>query len=212
MLQMPSFELYFAAALVLAITPGPGIFYVLTRTLAGGRRDGILSAGGTLLGGMFHVFAAALGVSAILAASTLAFAVVKYAGAAYLVYLFVRMIRSRDLSFNPAQASLLKPSRTFRQGIATEILNPKTALFFLSLHSAVHSPRARPCVPPVRHSRGYFCGPEHLGGYCGSIRRRRAGRQAEAQHAPDPAAAGGLRSGHDWPGSLRRPGWRRQVG
>lgn len=132
MLQMHSFELFFVAALVLAITPGPGIFYVLTRTLAGGRRHGILSAGGTLLGGMFHVFAAALGVSAILAASALAFAVVKYAGAAYLVYLGVRMIRSRDLSLNLAQASLLKPSGTFRQGIATEVLNPKTALFFLS--------------------------------------------------------------------------------
>ena len=130
MLQMHSFELFLAAAVVLAITPGPGIFYVLTRTLAGGRRDGFLSAGGTLLGGMFHVFAAALGVSAILAASALAFAVVKYAGAAYLVYIGIRMIRSRDLSFNLSQASALKG--TFRQGIATEVLNPKTALFFLS--------------------------------------------------------------------------------
>jgi threonine/homoserine/homoserine lactone efflux protein len=130
MLQMHSFELFLAAALVLAITPGPGIFYVLTRTLAGGRRDGFLSAGGTLLGGMFHVFAAALGVSAILAASALAFAVVKYAGAAYLVYLGVRMIRSRDVSLNLAAPSALEG--TFRQGIATEVLNPKTALFFLS--------------------------------------------------------------------------------
>jgi threonine/homoserine/homoserine lactone efflux protein len=130
MLQMHSFELFLAAALMLAITPGPGIFYVLTRTLAGGRRDGFLSAGGTLLGGMFHVFAAALGVSAILAASALVFAGVKYAGAAYLVYLGIRMIRSRDFSLNVAQPSALKG--TFRQGIATEVLNPKTALFFLS--------------------------------------------------------------------------------
>ncbi|HKW66718.1 MAG TPA: LysE family translocator [Terriglobales bacterium] len=130
MLQMQSFELFLAAAVVLAITPGPGIFYVLTRTLAGGRRDGFLSAGGTLLGGLFHVFAAALGVSAILAASAVAFAVVKYAGAAYLVYLGIRMIRSRDFSLNLAQPSALKG--TFRQGIATEVLNPKTALFFLS--------------------------------------------------------------------------------
>ncbi len=129
---MHSFALFFAAALVLALTPGPGIFYVLTRTLAGGRRDGLLSAGGTLLGGMFHVFAAALGVSAILAASAVAFAAVKYAGAAYLVYLGVRMIRSRDLHPDLADASTLKPAGTFRQGIATEVLNPKTALFFLS--------------------------------------------------------------------------------
>jgi threonine/homoserine/homoserine lactone efflux protein len=130
MLQMHSFELFLAAALVLAITPGPGIFYVLTRTLAGGRRDGFLSAGGTLLGGMFHVFAAALGISAILAASALAFAVVKYVGAAYLVYLGIRMIRSRDFTLNLAQPSAI--IGTFRQGIATEVLNPKTALFFLS--------------------------------------------------------------------------------
>ncbi len=130
MLPMHNFALFLAAAVVLAVTPGPGIFYVLTRTLAGGRRDGLLSAGGTLLGGMFHVFAAALGVSAILAASALAFAVVKYAGAAYLVYLGIRMIRSRDFSLNLAQPSALK--ETFRQGIMTEVLNPKTALFFLS--------------------------------------------------------------------------------
>lgn len=132
MLPMHSFSLFLAAALVLAVTPGPGIFYVLTRTLAGGRRDGILSAAGTLLGGMFHVFAAALGVSAILAASALAFSVVKYAGAVYLVYLGIRMIRSRDLKPSLADASMLKPAGTFRQGIATEVLNPKTALFFLS--------------------------------------------------------------------------------
>ena len=132
MLPMHSFGLFLAAAVVLAVTPGPGIFYVLTRTLAGGRRDGILSAAGTLLGGMFHVFAAALGVSAILAASALAFSVVKYAGAAYLVYLGIRMIRSRDLNPSLSDASVLQPAGTFRQGIATEVLNPKTALFFLS--------------------------------------------------------------------------------
>ena len=108
MLQMHSFELFLAAAVVLAITPGPGIFYVLTRTLAGGSRDGMLSAGGTLLGGMFHVFAAALGVSAILAASALAFAVVKYAGAAYLVYLGIRMIRSCDFRLQPQCGATLR--------------------------------------------------------------------------------------------------------
>jgi threonine/homoserine/homoserine lactone efflux protein len=131
-MQMHSFGLFLAAALVLAITPGPGVFYVLTRTLAGGRRDGILSAGGTLLGGMVHVFAAALGISAVLAASALAFAVVKYAGAGYLIYLGIRMIRSRALSLDLTKASPLKAAGTFRQGIATEVLNPKTALFFLS--------------------------------------------------------------------------------
>src|SRR5437016_10613254 len=90
------FLLFLAAAFLLAITPGPGIFYVLARTLSGGRREGVLSSLGTFVGGMFHVFAAALGISAILAASAVAFHSVKYAGAAYLVWLGIRMIRTRN--------------------------------------------------------------------------------------------------------------------
>src|SRR5215470_19511166 len=98
------FLLFFAAAFLLAVTPGPGIFYVLARTLAGGRRDGFQSSIGTFSGGLFHVFAAALGVSAILAASAVAFRTVKYAGAAYLVFLGVKMIRSRNAQL-PSETS-----------------------------------------------------------------------------------------------------------
>jgi len=125
------FLLFLAAALLLAITPGPGIFYVLARSLAGGCREGILSSFGTLVGGFFHVLAAALGVSAILAASAVAFHTVKYAGAAYLVWLGIRMIRARNAEM---AVSTSPPARAgaFRQGILTEVLNPKTALFFLS--------------------------------------------------------------------------------
>ena len=124
------FLLFLAAALLLAITPGPGIFYVLARTLAGGRREGFQSSIGTFFGGLFHVFAAALGVSAILAASAIAFHTVKYAGAAYLVFLGIKMIRSRNTEL-PTETSA--PSgNAFQQGILTEALNPKTALFFLS--------------------------------------------------------------------------------
>lgn len=122
--------LFLAAALLLAITPGPGIFYVLARSLAGGKREGILSSLGTFVGGLFHVFAAALGLSAILAASAVAFHTVKYAGAAYLVWLGIRMIRTRNAEMTVEAASPSK--RAFRQGILTEVLNPKTALFFLS--------------------------------------------------------------------------------
>ena len=124
------FLLFFTAALILAITPGPGIFYVLARSLAGGKREGVQSSFGTFAGGLFHVFAAALGISAILAASAVAFHTVKYAGAAYLVWLGIRMIRSRnaDMAFQNLQPS----QSAFRQGILTEALNPKTALFFLS--------------------------------------------------------------------------------
>src|SRR5215813_2016122 len=96
MIEPHKFALFFAAALILAITPGAGIFYVLARTLAGGRREGVQSSVGTFVGGWFHVMAAALGVSAILAASAVAFHTVKYAGAAYLVWLGIRMILSRN--------------------------------------------------------------------------------------------------------------------
>ena len=125
------FLLFLVAALLLAITPGPGVFYVLARSLAGGRREGILSSMGTFVGGLFHVLAAALGVSAILAASAVAFHTVKYAGAAYLVWLGIRMIRARN-SEMLVSASQPASAGAFRQGILTEVLNPKTALFFLS--------------------------------------------------------------------------------
>ena len=133
MIDTGRFGLFLTAALLLAIAPGPGMLYVLARSLAGGRREGVLSSLGTFVGGMVHVLAAAAGVSVILARSALAFATVKYAGAAYLCFLGVRMILEarRDTGFLPAEA--LAPVRNpFWQGIATEVLNPKTALFFLS--------------------------------------------------------------------------------
>jgi threonine/homoserine/homoserine lactone efflux protein len=138
MLDAHRFFLFFVAALVLAATPGPGIFYVLARTLAGGRREGILSSLGTFAGGLLHVFAAALGISAILASSAVAFHTVKYAGAAYLVWLGIRMIRTSKAEM-PVET--LAPSRrAFVQGIVTEALNPKTALFFLSFIPQFISP------------------------------------------------------------------------
>jgi threonine/homoserine/homoserine lactone efflux protein len=134
------FVLFFAAAVVLAVTPGPGIFYVLARSLAGGRREGIHSSLGTFAGGLVHVFAAALGISAILAASAVAFHTVKYAGAGYLVWLGVRMIRTRNTELCVATTA---PSQgAFRQGIFTEALNPKTALFFLSFIPQFIAPAA----------------------------------------------------------------------
>jgi threonine/homoserine/homoserine lactone efflux protein len=130
MIDPHKFLLFFAAAFLLAVTPGAGIFYVLARTLAGGRREGVESSVGTFVGGLFHVTAAALGISAILAASAVAFHTVKYAGAAYLVFLGIRMIRSRNEAM-PEKTDAPRGG-AFRQGIFTEALNPKTALFFLS--------------------------------------------------------------------------------
>ena len=134
MFDSTRFFLFLTAAVLLAVAPGPGMLYVLARSLAGGKREGVLSAFGTFLGGMVHVFAAALGVSIILAKSAVAFATVKYVGAAYLCFLGVRMIldaRRHDSASEVAPA--LRPARNpLWQGVATEVLNPKTALFFLS--------------------------------------------------------------------------------
>src|ERR1700756_388554 len=104
MFDSTRFFLFFTAALLLAIAPGPGMLYVLARSLAGGKREGVLSALGTFLGGMAHVLAAALGVSIILAKSAIAFATVKYVGAGYLCFLGIRMILDarRDCQSRPA--------------------------------------------------------------------------------------------------------------
>jgi threonine/homoserine/homoserine lactone efflux protein len=127
--------LFLTAAVLLAIAPGPGMLYVLARSLAGGKREGVLSALGTFLGGMVHVFAAALGVSIVLARSATAFATVKYLGAAYLCFLGVRMVLDARRDKEALDAVLIagRPARNpLWQGVATEVLNPKTALFFLS--------------------------------------------------------------------------------
>jgi len=125
------FPVFLAAALVLAATPGPGIFYVLARTLGGGRREGVHSSLGTFLGGLIHVVAAAFGLSAILAASATAFSVVKYLGALYLLWMGISMIRTRNAGFDGSYRTA-GSLHVFRQGVLTEAMNPKTALFFLS--------------------------------------------------------------------------------
>lgn len=131
MIETSHFFLFLSAALLLALAPGPGMLYVLARSLAGGRREGILSAAGTFLGGLVHVFAAAAGLSVVLAKSVLAFETVKYAGAAYLCFLGLRMIL--DARRDEADPLILMPARNpMWQGVTTEVLNPKTALFFLS--------------------------------------------------------------------------------
>jgi threonine/homoserine/homoserine lactone efflux protein len=128
--MLPSLA-FFLAALVLAVTPGPGIAYVVARTAAGGRAEGLASCLGTGLGGMLHVCAAALGLSVLLAQSAAAFSVVKYVGAVYLVYLGVRLLLSKS---SPAQGKVAASGarRALLEGILVEALNVKTALFFLA--------------------------------------------------------------------------------
>jgi threonine/homoserine/homoserine lactone efflux protein len=131
---------FLGAAFLLAITPGPGILYVLGRSIAGGRREGTLSCLGTCLGGLAHVLAAGWGLSAMLATSATAFAIVKYAGAAYLIYLGIGMLRSRNATVLHTVPPTRRGSRSLLQGIWTEVLNPKTALFFLAFLPQFVSP------------------------------------------------------------------------
>jgi threonine/homoserine/homoserine lactone efflux protein len=126
-----NFTLFLLAALVIAAVPGPGIFYVAARTLSGGKRAGIASTFGTALGGLVHVIAGGLGVSAIILASAELFTVLKFAGAVYLVWLGIKTFReARELL--PQKAIAVGTQRVFREGVMVEALNPKTAAFFLA--------------------------------------------------------------------------------
>jgi threonine/homoserine/homoserine lactone efflux protein len=124
-------SLFLAAALIIAAVPGPGIFYVAARTLSGGRKAGIVSTFGTALGGLVHVIAGGLGVSAVILASAQLFAVLKFAGALYLVWLGIKAFREAG-HLPPEPTSPTGTKRAFREGVVVEALNPKTAAFFLA--------------------------------------------------------------------------------
>ena len=130
---MPDFSnllLFIAAALALLITPGPAVLYIVARSIEQGRTAGIVSVLGISAGSLFHIAAAAFGVSALLASSALMFNFVKYLGAAYLIYLGVRKFLSRDEIAQSETFAHKKPSRIFYQGMIVNLLNPKAALFF----------------------------------------------------------------------------------
>jgi threonine/homoserine/homoserine lactone efflux protein len=131
---MPGFQtflLFLAAALVVAITPGPGIFYIVARTLAGGRTEGLASSVGLGLGGLVHVFGGAFGISALVMASAEAFTLLKIAGALYLIWLGLNTWRGARI-VEPVEVQTTGVRRAFREGIVVEALNPKTAAFFLA--------------------------------------------------------------------------------
>jgi threonine/homoserine/homoserine lactone efflux protein len=121
---------FLLASVVLAITPGPAVVYLLTRTLAHGRRAGFASLAGVALGNLGNAIGASLGLAALFAVSALAFTAVKLAGAAYLVYLGIQALRSRPAG--PVGMVAVPPSAgaVFRDGFLVALLNPKTALFF----------------------------------------------------------------------------------
>jgi RhtB (resistance to homoserine/threonine) family protein len=133
MFGIHDFGLFLAAGILLNLTPGPDTVYILGRSIAQGREAGVASALGICVGSIFHTCAAALGLSAILATSAIAFGAIKLVGGAYLIFLGIKMVldRRKNLSV-PSNFRRRTTTAAFRQGVFTNILNPKVALFFLA--------------------------------------------------------------------------------
>lgn len=124
---------FFAVAIVVVVTPGPDMALVTRNTLAGGRASGFATAAGTCSGLLVHSFAAGLGISAVLLASSNAFAVVRIAGAAYLVFLGLRtLLAAGGAAAEPTASTTTSAWAAYRQGLMTNVLNPKVALFFVA--------------------------------------------------------------------------------
>jgi threonine/homoserine/homoserine lactone efflux protein len=128
----PTFALFVAASLALTIVPGPAVLYIVARSVEGGRPAGLVSVLGIGVGGLVHVVFAAIGLSAILASSAMAFSVVKWLGVAYLIYLGIGRFLARDEESRAVTVEKEPLSRVFSQGVVVNVLNPKTALFFLA--------------------------------------------------------------------------------
>ncbi len=158
LLMIPSHSsllLFISAALVLLIIPGPAVFYILGRSIGQGRGAGFVSALGISVGSLVHTAAAAVGLSALLMSSALAFGVVKYLGAAYLIYLGVQKLR-RDESMELSDGALrVRLRHIFAQGIVVNVLNPKAALFFFAFLPCGPHPRQRCRADPFPGSS--FC-------------------------------------------------------
>jgi threonine/homoserine/homoserine lactone efflux protein len=126
-----TYALFIAAAMALIVVPGPAVLYIVAQSVDGGRRAGLVSALGIATGGLVHVLAAVVGLSSLVLSSATAFAVVKYAGAAYLIVLGVRRLLERDET--PVELRERRAlRRIYGQGVVVNVLNPKTALFFFA--------------------------------------------------------------------------------
>lgn len=141
MIDLTAYLLFLGASLVLLLTPGPAVLYIVARSVEQGRLGGIVSVAGVGLGNLAHVIAAAVGVSAIIAASALAFSVLKYLGAAYLIWLGIKTLRTRVTPIT-LQVEGKPLARLFTEGAIVAALNPKTALFFLAFLPQFISPAA----------------------------------------------------------------------
>jgi len=137
--MLPSIS-FLLAATALAIVPGPGIAYVVARTVAGGRAEGIASSVGTAGGGMVHVVLSALGLSLLIAESPVLYAAIKYLGAAYLLYLGLKILLARPKATDVPHLARAGAKKAFRDGIVVEALNVKTAMFFIAFIPQFVSP------------------------------------------------------------------------
>lgn len=126
----PPLLAFLVASLALAVTPGPGVIYIVTRSLVYGRRGGVASVAGIAVGNLGNALAAAFGLAAVFAVSTTAFTLIKYAGAAYLVVLGVRALFAGGAEHSPEPARVVGMGHLFRDGLVVALLNPKTTLFF----------------------------------------------------------------------------------
>jgi threonine/homoserine/homoserine lactone efflux protein len=144
MLTSPTFAAFLFASLILAVTPGPGVVYIVTRTVGQGRKAGFASIGGIALGDLGNATAASVGLAALLSASAAAFVVVKLAGASYLVFLGLKVWWAQPTAPVAANRIRESPGRLFRDGFLVALLNPKTALFFAALLPQFISPGASP--------------------------------------------------------------------
>ncbi len=132
---MPTLEslaIFAVASAALILIPGPAVLYIVARSVHQGRKAGVVSALGVEIGSMVHIVGAALGLSAILVSSSVAFSAVKFAGAAYLIYLGIRTLLTRDESTEAVAVTPMKLRRLFGQGVIVNVLNPKVALFFFA--------------------------------------------------------------------------------
>jgi threonine/homoserine/homoserine lactone efflux protein len=139
-----TFVAFFVASFILAITPGPGVVYIVTRTVAQGRRAGLASVGGIALGNLGNAFGASIGLAAVFAASSAAFAVVRFAGAGYLILLGIRALRRGPPISAGASSNCTSPLKLFLDGFLVALLNPKTALFFAALLPQFMNPTTSP--------------------------------------------------------------------
>jgi threonine/homoserine/homoserine lactone efflux protein len=152
LVSWPLLAAFLLASLVLAATPGPGVLYIVTRTLAQGRRAGLASVMGVAAGNMGNALGASVGLAALFALSSLAFTVVKFAGAAYLVWLGLKALRTRATPTETsvgASTATPQAARIFRDGFLVALLNPKTALFFAAFLPQFMIPGTSPWLQSV---------------------------------------------------------------